>query len=543
MPQDITAPEQFADMTFPLAGISLLWAFDDQRPVPMSTVQGVPTDYAHTTRLAVNVRGFEGATQRHRGGTRPGLAKYVPTPIVADWIVQELNLVTDTENAPVVQLSQVGRIVTLVAVSQGNVYTAAAGATSWTAAINSTGDTPPLIYTGVLYSTALNRKLWFADGTNWVYYDPSDNTVKRWAISKGIALPTDSQNNTPRLICTWRGRMVLSGLLKDPQNIFFSAVSDPTDFDYGPQDISPTQAASLNLSPMGLIGDVVTSLIPYSDDVLVVGTDHTIYMINGDPMAGGQIDLISDAIGVAWGVAWCKDPYGNLYFMSNKTGIYTLQPGQAPVRISQQIEQLLFDIDTGLNGIRLVWDDRYQGLHVFVTPLVTYGASTHFFFEQRTGAWWTDQFDNPKHSPLAACTFDGNLPGDRLAVLGSWDGYVRSFSPLASNDDGTPIASAVLIGPLTTKDLDELLLKDLQAVLGETSGPVSYAVYVGPTAEIATSRPAVAQGTWTAGRNLLSFVRASGHAVYVKITSTNRWSMETIRARIAGQGKVRRRGY
>lgn len=542
MPQDIAAPEQFADMSFPLAGINMLWAFDDQRPVPLSTRNGVPTDYAHTTRLATNVRGFEGQTQRHRGGSRPGLAKYIAQAVVADWIIQDLNLVTDMAGPTVVQLSQAGRIVTLVAISQGNVYTAVAGATTWTAATNATGDTPPLIYTGVLFSTSLNRKLWFADGTNWVYYDPSDNTVKRWAPSAG-SLPVDSSNNTPRLICTWRGRMVLSGLIKDPQNWFMSAVSDPTNFDYGPQDVTPTQAVAGNNSPLGLVGDVVTALIPYSDDVLVFGGDHTIYFMNGDPMAGGQLDLVSDSIGIAWGNAWCKDPYGSLYFMSNKTGIYTLQPGQAPVRISQQIEQLLFDIDTGLSGVRFVWDDRYQGLHVFVTPLVTYGTSTHFFFEQRTGAWWTDTFDNPKHSPLACCTFDGNLPGDRLAILGSWDGYVRAFDPDATDDDGTPIASAVLIGPLTTKDLDQLLLKDLQAVLGETSGSVSYAVYVGPTSEIATSRPAVAQGTWSAGRNLLSFVRASGHAIYVKIASTNRWSMETIRARIAGKGKVQRRGH
>lgn len=439
------------------------------------------------------------------------------------------------------QLSQAGRVVKVVAVSQGNVYYANAGDTSWSTAANSTGDTPPLIYSGLVASAAINRALYFADGTNWCYFDATDNTVKRWAPSAG-QLPVDSSNNTPRLICLWRGRCVLSGLVGDPQNWFMSATGDPTDFDYGPQDTTPTQAVAGNNSPLGLVGDVVTGLIPYNDDVLIFGGDHTIYACNGDPMAGGQIDLVSDAIGMAWGNAWCKDPYGTLYFMSNKTGIYSWAPGQSPVRISQQIEQLLLDIDTGTSGVRLVWDDRYQGFHVFVTYLISARPATHFFYEQRTGAWWTTEFANKRHNPLACCTFDGNLPGDRVALIGSWDGFVRYFDPDATADDGHPISSSVLIGPLVTRDLDDLLLKDLQAVLGETSGEVTYEVFAGSTAEIATSRPVVASGTWGPGRNLLSLVRASGHAVYIRISSANRWSLETIRARLAGTGKVRRRG-
>ncbi len=120
---------------------------------------------------------------------------------------------------------------------------------------------------------------------------------------------------------------------------------------------------------------------------------------------------------------------------------------------------------------------------------------------------------------------------------------MRTVSSLtAVDDDGTPIASSVVIGPLNTKDLDEILLKDLQAILGATSGTVAYAVYVGATAEIALASTAVVTGTWAASRNLLTLVRRSGHAVYVKITSTSAWSMEQVRCRIAAEGKVRRRG-
>ncbi len=440
-----------------------------------------------------------------------------------------------------VQLSQSGRIVTLVAVSQGDVFYANPGDTTWSEPVNSSGESPPLNFTGLIYSTQCIQKMWFVDGTNYVFFNPHTNIVDLWEASAG-EMPIDEEDNTARLICTWRGRIVLSGLILDPQNWFMSAVSDPTDWEYLPASTTPTQAIAGNNAPMGLIGDVVTALIPYSDDVLIFGGDHTIYMMSGDPMAGGQINLVSDAIGMAFGQAWCKDPYGTVYFVSNLTGIYTLVPGQQPQRISQQIEQLLQGIDTGTYGIRLIWDDRFQGLHVFVTPLEAPGPSTHFFYEQRTGAWWTDTFANNNHSPLCCCTFDGNEPGDRVPLIGSWDGFVRAIDPLAEDDDGTAIESRVMIGPFLTKDLDDVIVHSLQALLGETSGAVAFAIYVGSTAEEALENTAVASGTWEAGRNLTEFIRRAGHAVWVEITASNPWAIESIRMRLAASGKVRQRG-
>jgi hypothetical protein len=543
MPKTIKAPESFADLPFPKKGIDLFTRFGMQR-------------YG-TTPIGQNVRAFEPTTNRSRGGQRPGLVKYLanqPAGIV--WVPQDLTVMVGTYQPPggLVQNSQSGRVVTLVTVVQGNVIVANAGDTDWTPAFNASGENPPLNFTGLMFSTANNQKLWFADGINYCYYDPNVNTVFPWLVGTyqpgdtgGVAgtamgaLPVDDLGNTPRLIETWRGRIVLSGLINDPQNWFMSAVGDPTNFDYGPLSTTPAQAIAGNNAPQGLIGDVVTAIIPYTDDVCVFGGDHTIYMMRGDPMAGGQIDLVSDAIGIAWGRAWTKDPIGNIYFVSNKTGIYTLVPGQAPQRISQQIEQLLSSIDTGANSIRLIWNDRFQGLHVFITPTDAPATCTHLFYETRTGAWWTDQFANNNHNPLCCCTFDGNTPGDRVALIGSWDGYVRAISATAPDDDGTAIQSAVVVGPLLTKDLDDVLVKDLQAILGAASGQVNYAVYVGQTAEIALASAPVVSGVWGPGRNFSTFVRRSGHAIYVKITASSPWSMETIRARIAGLGKVRRR--
>ncbi len=445
---------------------------------------------------------------------------------------------SSTINAP--QSSQVGRNVVLTAVALGNVYYSLAGTNQWTPASNSTGST--LVTSGVVRSAANNQKLYFADGSNYLYFDPKTTppSVQSWTASAG-SLPSNS-GNTPRLICTWRGRTVLSGIKTDPQNWFMSRVSDPTDFNYFPLAQDATQPIAGNNSTLGLVGDVVTGLVPIGDDVLVCGCDHTLWQFTGDPMAGGSIDNISWTIGMAWGNAWCIGPDGTLFFFSNKMGIYSIVPGQKPQRMSQQIDGDLASVDTGLNIIRLQWDDVWQGFHVWISLASAAAATMHFFYENRTGAWWKDVFGDNNLNPLCCVTYDGNLSGDRASLIGSWDGFVRTPTPANGSDDGIPIASSVVVGPLLTKDMDDVLLKDLQAILGLASGPVSYAVYVGATAEIALASVPVATGTWSIpGRNFNTHVRRSGHAVWIKLTATSQWSMEAIRARVAGKDKVRRR--
>lgn len=537
----IQSDELASDLHFPKAGIDLSQAMGRQ---PNRAV-GITQEYARSTPDGVNVLAFDRGG-RSRGGCRPGTSKYDADPIgPAGWIAQHLDTFVTTEGTVMpTQVSQSGRLVYLVGVSQGLLKWKIPGVTGWTTPTNLSASTPPLIFTGLMRSAPNNQKLYIVDGVNFRFFDPHLDTMNTWVATAGT-LPVDADGNAPRLICTWRGRTIMAGLLLDPQNYFASAVSDPTDFDYSPLSITATQAFAGNNSPLGLIGDVITALIPYTDDVLIFGGDSSIYMMRGDPLAGGQIHVVSKSIGIAWGEAWVMDPEGIIYFMSNRTGIYALIPGQQPQRISQAIEQLLVDIDTGLNGVRMLWNDRFQGLHVFVTPLEAPADTTHFFWEKRSGSWFKWKFANHNHDPLCCVTFDGNLPTDRVPLIGCWDGYVRAIDPLATDDDGTAIASSVWIGPLTSKTLDELRLDELQAVLANGSGAVSYDVYVGETPELAFNAAApFCSGTLTADRNVTEFIRASGHAIYLKLSSTVQWAMETIRARFeATTGPARRRRW
>lgn len=529
------------DLHFPFAGMDVSQSFGKQPNRP--AVQG---QYARTTPLGINVRTFD-SQARARGGSRPGLVKYVSTqPGDVGYITQELTTLVTTGQADpgggTVQPSQSGRLVLLVSVSQGNVYTCPSGGNTWTAAVNSTGDTPPLNITGLMQSTANNQKLFFADGTNRVYYTPLDNTLRLWVLTAGI-FPTDSDGNTPRLICTWRGRIVMSGLLKDPSLIVMSKVSDPFDFNYAPDlPVPPDSAWSGAVGPQGKPPDVINALIPYTDDILIVGMDSSIALFRGDPNYGGSIDSVTTTIGMAWGRAWCMDPAGVVYFFSNRTGVFAFVPGNQPQRISQAIDSLLLDVDTGLNAVNLQWSDRFQQLHVWITLLTSPADAVHYVWESRSNAWWQDTFTSQYKNPLCCTTFDGNEADDRVALIGSWDGYIRSISSEAVTDDGDAIVTSVTIGPFLTKYNDSVMLKEVQGVLGSDSGDVTYSVYCDQTAEQALVSTAVSTGTWTAGRNLTDAVRRAGYAAYVKITSSVAWAMENIRCVVDTQGKVRQRG-
>ena len=76
-------PEQLADLTFPVGGLDLTQEFEDQRP--------------QTTPSGQNVRVYEALTQRGRGGSRPGLAQYVPQQVDGVNLIQHLNYIVDPQ--------------------------------------------------------------------------------------------------------------------------------------------------------------------------------------------------------------------------------------------------------------------------------------------------------------------------------------------------------------------------------------------------------------------------------------------------------------
>ncbi len=396
--------------------------------------------------------------------------------------------------------------------------------------------------------------MYYADGGGYRRYNPQTDEMEIWSASAG-SMPVDDAGRSARLIVTWNGRTCLSGFLGDPQNIYMSAKDNPRDWDYAPAFTVPTQAVALNASYAGLIGDKVTALIPHSDDVLVIGCDGSIWQLTGDPMVGGSIDNISRSTGMAFGKAWCLDPDKVIYFFASRGGVFTLVPGGKPQRISDAISDRLYSVDVGEDRtvIKMSWDDRAQGLHLFITPLTPTAEAIHYFYSKRHSAWWPVKYASPKQNPKCSHAFDGDDASDRIILIGSWDSHVRAVDTETGLDDGLQFESYVALGPIVAPDGGELRLDEIQAMLGQDSGDVEYYIVSANDPQAALESVtktfpgdwsgAKRSGEWTGGRGPTANTRVAGHAMYVYVRGLSRWALEAVRVKLVHLGWTRGRGF
>lgn len=517
-----------------------------------------------------NVRAYDPGTGRVRGGQRPGLTKYVGTQINGGNRVQDISHVTYASTVASSASAIAVRSIKAVAVAGGTMKTLTNSAVSAV-----TGGTSVLSSTvPVIFSTEFNGLIYFVDGTNYVKYTPGTNTAAVWTATLGT-LPTDS-SNTARLIEVWRGRVVLSGVKSDPQNWFMSAVGDALNFSYAPASESETQAVAGNNSPAGKIGDIINGMVPYSDDILIFGGDHTLWQMSGDPMSGGRIDLISSDTGMAWGRAWCKDPTGTIYFLSNRGGLYRLRPSLEsrvpPERISAgRIDARLQRIIAQTYVARMAYDDVEQGVYLWITDLASATSTCrNYYYDIRQDAWYADRYGNNNHNPCAVHVYDGDDPNDRVVLIGGQDGYIRYLLQQAINDDGTAIDSFVYFGPIQVIPEDSqaavpFILAELQAILSDNSSTVTYNVYAGNSPEhvfsvensragfflletgdrflletgdflLLESSSVQDTGTLSPVRSATVNPRARGYAAYVSLGTngtSSRWAMESLQVKLA----------
>lgn len=526
-------PQKPTDLPWPLGGLSEHLGYSDQERTNSYTRQ-LPT-----TVSCQNVRNYDPTTGRARGAQRAGHTKYLAAPVNGSNFVQHVNHI----ELPASISGTSVRTLKGLAVAGGNVVSfTSAGFGATTGGMAALDSSFPYLDSAFSF-----QKLYFVDGANWKVWDAASDTVSAWSESTGNALPTDS-GNLPRLICNWRNRCILSGIKSDSQNWFMSAQGDFTNFNYGAKPITEGMAVAGNNAPAGKCADTITALIPYTDDLLVIGGGHTVWQMSGDPMAGGRLDCISDITGIAFGKAWCRDPAGLVYFWGSRGGLYAIAPGSSvPQRLSfNRIENRLAQIDLSTNVVRMAWDDRSQSVMIYVTPIAG-GATTNYVFDTRNQAFWLDSFATTGHQPSAVCVLEGDTPTSRVLLLGCMDGYLRYLDVSAGSDDGTAISSFVYFGPLQLGGGGNVRLHELQAVLGASSGPVDYAVYDGASPEQAFLKSAPRfQGRWKSGRNKSDQRWASAQTIYLKLGSTalgNAWQFESLTAMLQGIGPSASRAF
>ena len=396
----------------------------------------------------------------------------------------------------------------------------------------------------------------FVDGFNKKYYDFYDNKVKGWTSNENLetrsSFPKDSGDYFPNLIENWRGRIVMSGCPNEPHNWYMSATGTADDFEYFPAIVTEYTAAAGHVSDAGEMPDIVRGLVPITDDVLLFLGDKSIWQLSGDPMSGGRFDLITNKVGGAWGRAWCVDPTGSVYFFGSSGGVYRMQPRSMPERITGGvIDKRLRDVDLSTTIVRMEWNDKEQGIHLFLTKNDTTSTEECYFFDARSGSWWPDKFAHVAHNTSNIMVYDGDASGDREVLIGGRDGNIYQFDPATSQDTthagNQAISSHVYLGPVGNGQ--KIVVDELEAKIALDSGQVNWALHAGSSAEAAlpgdivgddtskTTRGQVGTGSWTVstvdsekvGKNV-ERMRAVGDAFYMKLygTGTARWSFESI---------------
>jgi hypothetical protein len=362
----------------------------------------------------------------------------------------------------------------------------------------------------------------------------------------------------------WRGRACLTGDSVDPHQWKMSRQLNPYDMMYGEDDEQSAVAGTD--AKAGKVGDIVTASIPYNDDYKLYGSIGDLWLLRGDPAAGGSLDKLVEGIGVVSQQAWCFDDAGNLYILDLK-GVYRISPGLADIKpmTSDVIPNFSEDLALNLETQRVVlsFDPEQQGVVISVTTIET-GANTNYFYDLQSQGFSPETYP-VQNAIMCSHYYDADDPEQRRLLFGSYDGHIRVLDPLSKSDDtgsmaspaATAIDSFVLLGPVMIGHnhnfngrMNALTVVTAGGKAGGTvpdSDDVDYDVYVGDDAETviekADADTPIFSGTISApGRAKRVRRRARGVFMAVRLGNNEAgetWGMERVLAEIVPAGRVK----
>lgn len=376
------------------------------------------------------------------------------------------------------------------------------------------------------------ERAYYTDGIKYWQFAPTpavNGTVSELAASAG-QIPQFCQ-----LIAYYRDRLVIAREAVFPGRWHMSKVGDPTNWDFLPAVPTVLDAVSSQTSQAGQVPDAINALIPFTDDLLIFGGDTTIWQLAGDPLAANSFfDLVTDQTGIAFGHAWCKDPEGNLFFFGTDGGLFFMAPQSRPVRLSlNRVEYQLRSIDFSLYRIELAYNSIDEGVHIFQVPIGAGGSIVdHWFYEVSTQSWHKDRFGlaaTDLIQPTATARSNGDLPQDRVLLLGGEDGRIRclpeSPSSVGRSDEKTntsnvAIDSYITVGPLVNNPYQGAAqMTEFGAVLSHSGDGANFEFF--STDEPENLGAAVARGTLRPGRNDRRLVRVSGDHLFMRIRNAS----------------------
>lgn len=379
---------------------------------------------------------------RRRLGTRPGLSKFFPMQFGGGaHICQHLSQVTLSNGTATNDY--------VLCAFNGTVY------------LQKPGDVSLTALTGHTFSPTRSRiecctyqdVIYISDGVA-VYKCTDLATLVVWAATGGggSVFPV-AGGEYPRYIITWRGRVMLSHLDKGGSGqIFWTKQGDPTNFDYGAVYDPTIAVASTTNFKAGQMANPITAMIPINEDVVLISTSNTLNKVIGDPEDGGQMNPVSQEVGVLNQDAWCM--VGTTLYFIGTGGFYRMVSGGEPELLSGEAYDAAFKNLPQVGVYTEVLNDhKRHGIWITInynnTSVTGFGTS-HVFYSLLTGGFYpltvptTTGGDDeasgttaPKIGPTKGCTFDGTAGTmqAREVLIGCRDGYIRKFDDTALTDD------------------------------------------------------------------------------------------------------------
>jgi hypothetical protein len=325
----------------------------------------------------------------------------------------------------------------------------------------------------------------------------------------------------------------MAGLKTDPQNWFMSAVGDPLNWAYSPATITTTIAVAGNNSDAGLVGDAITCLAPYNDDLLVMGGEQSIWLMRGDPAEGGRIDAISHAVGIIGPDAWCLDPQGNMYFFGGgvfyrmgpvgSSTMYAKTPGGMPDPLSAgRMDATFGAVDATNSTVRLMYDETLKGVHIYITP-INGSQGTHYWWDARTDGFFPEQYP-AACGPTSVLVFQSPTSTARADLLGGQDGYLRQVDSSSKSDDGMAILSRVKLAPLSPGSIyANARISRIATVLDASSDPVTVRIYADESPEEVVKETVPAWSYMASPVDRYSIPRIGGNSTLLELGSDSVW--------------------
>jgi hypothetical protein len=370
-----------------------------------------------------------------------------------------------------------------------------------------------------------------------------------------------SMPSSAYLICRYRGRLVLSGHPNYPHMWYMSRVSNPWNWKYSSTE--PLSAVAGNNVDAGEIGDIVRALIPYGDDFLIFGCANSMHLMDGDPAFGGSIDELSDITGIYGPWAWCKDENDNLYFWGSN-GLYKMTGGRSkPINISQGHYPKWADdwaVASATHRVVLTYDPSRHGIIISKTTLAD-GTNLNYWYDLKTEGFYPETYPTAC-GIFSSWYYDSDASGTRELILGSNDGYLRTFLDTAKDDDAgasdTAISSYLTLPIIKLSEIEDsegkLTSLTIELAGGAASGDfsdtdgVSYELHVGDDAEtvledIRDGATARESGTLSGtGRQSRIRKRVRGRWLGIKFynsTASETFAINSVTGEVKPAGKIK----